>query len=56
MTEDSLPPDWWTESYNPFAALGMYRFFDDEPILDSDEPENERDAGPSAEEEDPRFR
>ena len=57
MREDSLPPDWWTENYNPLAAFGVYRIFDDDDLIpNSDEPELEKEADPFAEEEDPRFR
>ncbi len=57
MKEDSLPPDWWTENYNPLAALGMYRIFDDDDLIpDSTASELEQEADPYTEEEDPRFR
>ena len=57
MKENSLPPDWWTENYNPLAALGVYRIFDDDDLIpDSGASEPEQEADPFAEEEDPRFR
>ena len=56
MKENSLPPDWWTENYNPLAALGAYRIFDDDLIPDGEAQDPKQEADPFAEEEDPRFR
>lgn len=53
MKQNSLPPDWWTESYNPLAAFGLYRLFDED---DEELKEERENADPYAEEEDPRFR
>ena len=55
MKDHSLPPDWWTENYNPLAALGIYRIFDDDLIPDTGA-EPDQEADPFAEEADPRFR
>ena len=53
VKQNSLPPDWWTESYNPLAAFGLYRLFDED---DEELKEERENADPYAEEEDPRFR
>jgi hypothetical protein len=57
MKEDIFPPNWWMENYNPLAAFGVYRIFDDDDLLpESDKPKTDDEADPFAEEEDPRLR